>query len=76
MGEKQSDSSRVLLGILALAVPFLPILYLLSVGPALALHKGGWISGELIQFFYHPVTVVYRIAPWSQPFFDWYVELF
>ena len=54
----------------------LPVLYLLSAGPATWLYSRGCISSEAVEFFYTPLAWVCEHCKPLQDFIVWYDSLF
>ena len=58
----------------------LPMLYVLSIGPVVALVDAGYISrgGQLLEFLrvvYQPLQWCHDNVEWATPLFEWYFEL-
>jgi len=53
----------------------LPMLYVLSVGPADYLVRSGNINGETVRTIYWPLAWLYDSWEPIQPLFEWYLEL-
>lgn len=73
---RQSGSATPVLAAILILVVVAPILYLLSLGPAVWLVEHGFIAGESIETFYLPVIALHESCPPIQPILEGYVELF
>ena len=60
----------------AIGLPLMPILYVLSIGPALWLFLHGYLVGlnPLLWSFYAPLSELRRNGIFAA-FFDWYISL-
>jgi hypothetical protein len=72
--DQQRGRSSALTASLIVAVVVLPILYVLSVGPAAWLHMNGYV-GDGIQLVYGPLRYVYENSAVAQQVLDWYLGL-
>lgn len=64
-------------GMMTAFLVLLPVIYALSVGPAVCLYRRGILSPQMqrvIEVVYAPLEQVYHAAPVTQPFLDKYVE--
>jgi hypothetical protein len=61
---------------IAAGVFLLPLLYVLSLGPAVFLVDHGWINEGLFRGVYAPLEWVYQKVPAVQPSLDYYIKLF
>jgi hypothetical protein len=89
LGEVQGFSRRVRIGGMKpsrtssaatiAVIVLLPVLYVLSSGPALALMQRGVISEEAIHVAYYPLIKVYgrsvTVERWLHSYWVWWVEL-
>lgn len=60
------------------ALVLLPVLYALSVGPAVALYHNGMIGQSwepALQVFYTPLEWCVELVPGAEPLFDRYMSL-
>jgi hypothetical protein len=60
----------------AIGLPLTPILYVLSIGPAIWLFNHGYVSGmiPILWSFYAPLREMRRISIFAT-FIDWYISL-
>lgn len=71
------SSSRNGAGLALLAVAllcFVPVLYVLSIGPADYLVRSDYIDAETSRAFYWPLVWLYNSYEPIQPLFEWYLE--
>jgi hypothetical protein len=61
--------------LLVVVLLFLPALYVLSCGPAIALGSHGYLSEEFIEIVYYPLNVVAANSDWISSSLEWYVDL-
>lgn len=54
---------------------FLPALYVLSCGPAVALMTRGYLSGEVFDIAYYPLTVAANSSDWISNILESYAGL-
>lgn len=57
-----------------LVVLCLPILYVLSLGPAILLMRHGWLDDSSVEIAYLPLTWLHEHTPLRQPL-EWYASL-
>jgi hypothetical protein len=55
---------------------FLPMLYVLSIGPAIWLSEHGYLSDEAGRWFYAPLAAVANRFPTIGNWLMWYMSLF
>ena len=58
-----------------LLLVLLPILYFLSLGPAILLVNQGVVNEDTLEIVYFPVILVYDVMPPLQAPIDWYIRL-
>ncbi len=74
--DREPGRSGAGVAILLLAVLFfLPLLYILSSGPAVALGSHGYLSEEAIEIAYFPLSVAAQSSDWIDSILQRYVEL-
>ncbi|MCE9525228.1 MAG: hypothetical protein K8R36_04155 [Planctomycetales bacterium] len=61
--------------LLVVVLFFLPALYVLSCGPAVALMTRGYISEEAIEVAYYPLSVASECSDWIASALEWYANL-
>jgi hypothetical protein len=61
--------------LLVVVLFFLPVLYVLSCGPAIALVFHGYLSGEAFDFAYYPLSLATESSDWIASILEWYVAL-
>jgi hypothetical protein len=52
----------------------LPLLYILSAGPAIVLRNKGGMDADTFLLVYAPVILIYDAVPPFQIAFDWYLH--
>jgi hypothetical protein len=62
--------------VLVLMMLFLPMLYVVSIGPAVWLAQRGYLNQEATARWYYPIQWVHRKCPPLRPALEWYVMLF
>jgi hypothetical protein len=72
-GNKQGRSAAGV--VMLVVVVLLPVLYVLSIGPAEWLAAHGYCSEDAIGYAYGPVVLLYNISETAELVIDWYVEL-
>ena len=70
---RDSRGSGAVLAFLVLLL--LPILYFLSVGPAILLVNQGVVNEEVLDIVYFPLIQIYDLMPALQAPMDWYLSL-
>ena len=73
---KRCGGGAVVVAVAALVL--LPVLYALSVGPAVALYDNGMIGQSwepALQVFYTPLEWCVELVPGAEPLFDRYMSL-
>lgn len=78
MSETRESHSRTgaIVAILIFAMVALPLLYVLSVGPATWLAARGYVDLESIRPFYWPIIALHDACPPLQPALQTYVAFF
>ncbi|MDA0835064.1 MAG: hypothetical protein O2955_11340 [Planctomycetota bacterium] len=74
LSNQNDDGSR--LSFWLIAIPLLPVLYALSVGPAVALMVRFQFLADAIAVIYYPLEVVLEVVvdtPWGEPL-EWYIQ--
>jgi len=61
-------------GIVGVALLFIPLLYVLSIGPAAWLSSREYLSQEATETFYYPLSLACKRFRWCQDAVNWYVE--
>ena len=61
-------------GIVGVALLFIPLLYVLSIGPAAWLSSREYLSQEATETFYYPLSLACKRFGWCQDAVNWYVE--
>lgn len=69
------NSAAAVMVVMLVTTVLLPLLYVLSLGPAVMLLERGRVDAEFWNWFYGPLRWLYDQAEFIQPFLDWYVEL-
>ena len=54
---------------------FLPLLYIFSCGPAVALMTRGYLSHEAFDIAYYPLSFAARTSNWIGRPLEWYANL-
>ena len=66
--DRQKGGGCTVFAIIGFVLVLLPVMYVLSVGPAARLHATGYLSRETHFWFYHPIVVAEKSVPdWVQP---------
>ena len=63
-----------ILTVVALLV-FLPLLYIFSCGPAVALMTRGYLSEEVFHIVYFPLGLTAQLSPWLGNLLESYAQL-
>jgi hypothetical protein len=71
---RKSGGAAVVFVILALIA--LPILYVLSLGPAVWLMEHNYLDRDLARHIYYPLIFVAESIPLVRSVMQWYMELF
>lgn len=74
MADQQRSAAPVIIAVLAILS--LPVLYVLSTGPAVLLMERGYINPEWVDTVYHPIGIAMEAMPWFAAVMEWYLELF
>ena len=61
--------------LLVVVLLFLPGLYILSCGPAVALMSRGYLSEEAFEIAYYPLSLAARSADWISNILNGYADL-
>ena len=61
--------------LLALVLFILPALYVLSCGPAVALMSRGYLSEEVFEILYYPLSAAANISGWIGNILESYADL-
>jgi hypothetical protein len=76
MGDDDQKRQRSSLAVLlTVAVSLLPVVYVLAIGPIIALVDQNYISDDAYLFVYWPLIALYENCPPVQAPLDWYVDL-
>jgi hypothetical protein len=73
MSERQKKAEWVIAALVVLAVCLAPVLYLLSIGPAVMLSDRGYLSDRTGEIVYGPVVWGAERFPWFAAGLEWYV---
>ena len=76
MRDKRGSAAPPILAVFAIVLAVLPILYVLSVGPAAWLISEDYISNDSAELFYAPIIAVAESNSWLQGTFEHYIRLF
>ncbi|MGI8980093.1 MAG: hypothetical protein ACR2FY_12790 [Pirellulaceae bacterium] len=72
--QKRGPLAAPLLAGAALLI-LLPLLYILSCGPAVALMTRGYLSREAFDIAYHPLRLASQSSTWMGQALEWYAQL-
>ena len=61
--------------LLVVVLFFLPALYVLSCGPAVALMSRGYLSEEVFAIVYYPLTIAANSSDWISNILESYADL-
>jgi hypothetical protein len=61
--------------LLVMVLFFLPALYVLSCGPAVALMTRGYLSEEVFDILYYPLSAAANSSDWIGRHLEWYAQL-
>jgi hypothetical protein len=75
MDDAEHRPRRKAAWIIAALLATAPILYPLSLGPALWLYNQGYISEATLTVAYYPLLLLADSFPIAHDLFEWYVEL-
>ena len=76
MRDKRASAAAPILAVFAIVLALLPMLYVLSVGPAAWLISEDYISNDSAEVFYAPIIAVVESNSWLQGTFERYIRLF
>lgn len=74
--DKRRGSAAVLITTIVILILCLPLLYVLSLGPAVWLVNHEYLDLSLAQRIYWPLEMVVERFDWLQPAVQWYVSWF
>lgn len=72
--ESSSRSGAGLALVVAVLLVLLPVLYVLSIGPADYLVRSDYLDAETSRAFYGPLVWLYNSYEPIQPLLEWYLE--
>jgi hypothetical protein len=72
----KSNRTAPLVACVLLGLIFLPMLYVLSIGPAVWLSEHGYLSDEAGEWFYAPLAAAAERFPTIRGCLIWYMSLF
>lgn len=73
--DKREKQGGLLAVLLAMGLPLLPLLYVLSSGPALWLTVNARLPASWWNFAYYPLTYARDFSPRFHESFQWYLRL-
>lgn len=71
--KSKGSAAAVILLLLGLFV-FLPLLYVLSIGPMVMIYQDGTNIPPLIEWFYQPLVDLVNSSEWLSSVAEWYVS--
>jgi hypothetical protein len=76
MSREQPEPGRIGPIVVVALLALLPLLYVLSFGPAAWLWRHGYVSQRLVDIIYFPLTIVARHSVWVFEALSWYARQF
>jgi len=76
MSKRRESSGQVVVVVALLLLFLLPVLYVLSLGPAIMLSEHGYLNSEVWDWVYAPLVLIYESCPPTQKPLEWYASLF
>ncbi len=74
MGRNERSRKSNSAAIAAIVLLLLPLLYVLSLGPAVMIYVGSGVGGDFLDVFYYPLEWLRDNTPLEKPL-EWYVDL-